>query len=72
VHVVKAWKEMTLTNATFTIESMPNEDNNEFMFSTNRLIKSQEACKICMEATSHFLVYNFWKIVTCHIAFIWC
>jgi hypothetical protein len=50
---------MTLTNSTPTIESMPNEDNNEFMFSTSTLIKSQEACKIGMEATWALLSLQF-------------
>jgi hypothetical protein len=45
---------------------MPNEDNNEFMFSTSTLIKSQLACKIGTGATwalfsLHFLEnYDMW------------
>jgi hypothetical protein len=50
---------MTVTNATLTIKSMPNEDNNEFMFSTSTPIKSQEACKIGMEATWALLSLHF-------------
>lgn len=61
---------MTITNATLTIKSTPNEDNNEFFFPLAHQLNFKKHAKLAWRQLGHFLVYNFWKIMTCGIAFI--